>query len=405
MSRNLALYPLYRGLRGLMFWLPVFFLYFQSVLDVADVLVLEALYYLGVVVAEVPSGYFSDRVGRRTTLLIAMGAWTAACWLFVLTASFVPFAAAQLGLALGMAFNSGTDSALLYDSLKALGREDEIAAHESKAQAWGLGATALAAVLGGAMAGLDMRFAYAFSALSAALAFAVAWRFVEPARSRALPPVRQVVAVAGRLRDPVLRWTFLFVVAMTVFNHVPYELFQPWLELLLGDGDGAYARTPLAAGIVIGLGFAISSWASTKAAAWGAALGLRRGMFSVLAVQSAVMAAMAVAVHPIVVGFILLRTVPSALMQPLMLSAVHPRVDSGQRATYLSLQSLAGRLAFSLCLFATAKSVGGLEALDHGSMRGILLAYLGGAGAVAGVLWWLGRGTDLDGSLRNNPLP
>lgn len=396
MSRNLELYPLYRGLRGLMFWLPVFFLYFQSILDVADVLILEALYYLGVVIAEVPSGYFSDRVGRRVTLLIAMGAWTAACWLFVLTASFLPFAVAQLGLALGMAFHSGTDSALLYDSLKELGREDEIATHESRAQAWGLGATALAAVLGGAMAGLDLRFAYAFSALAAALAFAVAWRFVEPTRSRALPPVSQVVAVAGRLKDPVLRWLFLFVVAMTVFNHVPYELFQPWLELLLGEAGGGYARTPLAAGVVIGTSFALSSWASTRAADWGAWLGLRRGLFGVMALQATVMAAMAIAVHPIVVGFILLRTVPGALMQPLMLSVVHPRVDSGQRATYLSLQSLAGRLAFSLSLFATARAVGGLESLDHASMSSILLAYLGGVGVVFGALAILGRGVDLD---------
>jgi len=395
-NRNLALYPVYRGLRGLMFWLPVFFLYFQSVLDVADVLVLEALYYLGVVVAEVPSGYFSDRIGRRVTLLIAMGAWTAACWLFVLTSSFVPFAVAQLGLAVGMAFNSGTDSALLYDSLKALGREDEIAAFESRAQAWGLAMLGVAAVVGGLLAGLDLRFAYALSALSASLAFAVAWRFEEPTGTRALPPMRQLVAVAGRLRDPALRWLFLFVVAMTVFNHVPYELFQPWLELLLNDDGSGYARTPAVSGVVVGLSFALSAWASTHAAAWGARVGLRNGLFAVLGLQALVMAAMAAVVHPVVVLLILLRTVPTALTVPLMLSVVHPRIDSGQRATYLSLQSLAGRLAFSLCLLATARTMGGLESLNHSAMRAILLTYLAGMAVVATGLWVIGRTTKFD---------
>lgn len=37
------------------------------------VLRLEAIYYIAVVFLEVPSGYFSDRFGRRQTLLIACG--------------------------------------------------------------------------------------------------------------------------------------------------------------------------------------------------------------------------------------------------------------------------------------------------------------------------------------------
>ena len=55
MERNLWLYPRYRGLRDAIFWLPVFFLYFRSVLPADRVLLLEAVYYLGVVVMEVPS--------------------------------------------------------------------------------------------------------------------------------------------------------------------------------------------------------------------------------------------------------------------------------------------------------------------------------------------------------------
>ncbi len=386
MERNLALYPAYRGLRGLIFWLPIFFLYFSSVLDVADVLLLEAVYYLGVVLVEVPSGYFSDRVGRRTTLLIAMGAWVVAGWVFVLTASFLPFVLAQLGLAIGMAFNSGTDSALLYDSLKALGREDELATHEARAQAWGLGATAAAALAGGLLSGLDLRFGYALSAMSAALAFAVAWRFVEPPRARALPVASQLLAVTARLQDKPLRWVFCFVVAVTVFNHVPYELFQPWLALLLGDGAGGYSRTPAAAGVVVGVSFALSSWASTRAPAWGERFGVRRGLLATLGLQMAVMTAMAAAVHPIVVAFILARTIPGALMRPLMLSVVHPRLESGQRATYLSMQSLAGRLAFSLTLFAAAAGVGDIGTLDHATMQTLLAACLVAAGLVLAAL-------------------
>ena len=232
MDRNIRLYPLYLACRRLIFWLPVFFLYFSSVLRIDQVLLLEAIYYLGVVVLEVPSGYFSDRVGRRVTLLISTGSWIVGGLVFVMTASFVPFAVAQLLLALGMAFNSGTDTALLYDSLKDQGREDELARQEARAQALGLVAVGIAAGVGGLLAGFDLRIAYLLSSLSAALAWAVAWHFREPPRSDVVrPPVRQIVAASQRLRDPQLRWIFVFVVGMTVLNHVPYEFFQPWLEL------------------------------------------------------------------------------------------------------------------------------------------------------------------------------
>lgn len=70
-ERNLKLYPWYAALLHAHFWFPVFFLYFNSKFSLAEVLRLEAIYYAAIVLFEVPSGYFSDVVGRRATLLIA----------------------------------------------------------------------------------------------------------------------------------------------------------------------------------------------------------------------------------------------------------------------------------------------------------------------------------------------
>ena len=41
-----------------------------TLLPLADVLVLEGLYFLCVVLVEVPSGWIGDRIGRRPTLLV-----------------------------------------------------------------------------------------------------------------------------------------------------------------------------------------------------------------------------------------------------------------------------------------------------------------------------------------------
>jgi hypothetical protein len=63
-TRNAVLYPWYVGLFNCFFWMPVFFLFFNEHLTVAQVLRLEAIYYVAVVVLEVPSGFFSDSNDR-----------------------------------------------------------------------------------------------------------------------------------------------------------------------------------------------------------------------------------------------------------------------------------------------------------------------------------------------------
>ena len=230
MQRNLKLYPLFQACASLHFWLPIFFLYFLSVLSVQEVLILECIYYWGVVVVEVPSGYFSDRVGRRLTLLIAAAAWTGGYLLFALAPSFAMFVVAQLLLAVGMAFKSGTDSSFLFDSLKAENRSDEMGDYEAKGLSYGFIATAVAALAGGLLAGFDLRFAYYLSALGAVFAFLVAWLMIEPPRHHEQAEsafIGQVSSCIKQLRNPVLLWVSLFVVAMTVSIMSRMSSFNP----------------------------------------------------------------------------------------------------------------------------------------------------------------------------------
>ena len=74
MQRNIRLYPWFRAASDGHAWITVFFLYMSQKLPLDQVIELSAVYYLSVFVLEVPSGYFSDRIGRRRTLLIAAAA-------------------------------------------------------------------------------------------------------------------------------------------------------------------------------------------------------------------------------------------------------------------------------------------------------------------------------------------
>ena len=120
LERNLKLYPWYSMALESLFWAPVFILLFASKFSISEVLLLESVYYIAVVILEVPSGYVSDRMGRRPTLMAAAALLGLSYILFFLGDSFLVFALAKVLMAAGFAFKSGTDASFHYDTYQSL---------------------------------------------------------------------------------------------------------------------------------------------------------------------------------------------------------------------------------------------------------------------------------------------
>lgn len=359
LARNARLYPTYVAAFNAFFWMPVFFLYFSEHLTLDRVLLLESIYYIAVVVFEVPSGYFSDSVGRKPTLLISAGALLAAYGLFFWGASFIVFIVAQICLAIGISFNSGTDTSFHYDSLASMQRESEYDDREAIAARNGFHAGALAALVGGFAASIELRYAYGLSALAAGVTLVIVLLFAEPAAQKAAADphrglVRQLGTCIGHLRQAPLRWLFAFAVLMTVLNHVPYEFYQPYLELLGADDwtpSWMPARgTPIMTGLLTAAAMFISGGIAGRSIRLRNRIGTGPTLLAACALQALIIAVMALVLHPLVIVLILLRTAPRGLMTAPLNAAIAPRVTQRTRATYLSMQSLAGRLAFSATL-------------------------------------------------------
>ena len=390
LERNIHLYPFYQLSRNLLFWMPVFFLYFSSLFPIDEVLLLAALYYASFVVLEVPSGYLSDRLGRRPTLIVGAAAAFVGSVLFVVTDTFHAFIVAQCMYSVGMAFNSGSDTALLFESLKSSGKSDEIVRHEARAHSFSFAALGAAALIGGIVAGFDLRLAYALTAVAGVVTVGICWCFVEPPAEDRLahPPLAQFAVVMRRARDPALRWLIVFAIAIIVLEHVPYEFLQPYLDELFGDlTSGTYASTPVVAGVMVAATMGFAALASRHTESILGRLGLAKSLIVGLSAIIVLIAAMGSVLH---VSFLLLfamRSVPSAFMKPMLLAVAHPRLESGIRATFLSVQSLAGRLAFSFTLAGAAYWVGDVSHLDWDDLSTILLGYAAGAAVLLPVLF------------------
>jgi len=350
-------------------------------LPLDQVIELSAIYYLSVFVLEVPSGYFSDRIGRRTTLLLAASSLVGSYCCFIIGAGYWWFAAGQFLLATGIAMQSGTDTAFLYDSLKTLGREAEYAQREADAEQWGMIMLAIATLSGGALGLVDLRLAYVFSLCSAVTMGILAWRFTEPVHtpdSVSLPQsfVAVVLSCLARLRDPVLGWIFAIVIVLYAMAHIVYEFYQPYISLLQLPLLEASAYAPLISGVVISISMFGGAIGARASVAWQGKLGLVGLLALAMFIQLGIVAAMAVAISPLVLMLVSARNFPMSLVVAPVRSAIAPRISREQRATYLSLQGLSERLFFALLLLGLAVDLEKGAPVNEPALLGILTSTL-----------------------------
>jgi len=376
-QNNIRLYPFFRMAADCHAWIAVFFLYMSSVLPMDSVIQLSAIYYLSVFLLEVPSGYFSDHIGRRTTLLLAALCLMIAYSCFIVGGGFVWFACGQFFLAAGIAMQSGTDTAFHYDSLKALGQEHEYQTREAKAEQWGLTMLAIATLSGGALGLIDLRLAYGFSLLGAMAMGILVWRFIEPEHANTEPEssqgfVKVLLSCFARLRDPILLWIFLVMIALYAMAHIVFEFYQPYISLLNISMFNATEYASLVSGIIISISMFGGALAARFSVSWHSRLGLV-GLFAVaVLIQLSIVGGMALLVHSSILILVFTRNFPMSLVHAPVNAAIAPRINSSQRATYLSLQGLSERLVFALFLLVLSVGLESGQPVNEASLVAIL---------------------------------
>lgn len=386
-NRTIALLPWYQFFNSLLFWQAVWFLYFQVELSGAEAIILYSVYDIATTVLEVPSGYFSDRIGRRFTLLLSTVCYVLGCLALATGGSFLIFALGQSLIGAGAAFKSGTDSALLFETLEGEGRADEIEAQEVRVWRFSLAGFALSALLGGGMSLWSGALPFYATAASYAIATLLVLRMVEPPHAAGPRDTfhTQITALKRALVHPVLAWLFVLSVLMYSFSHLPFVFGQPFILTAL-DGLGLAAEAPLVSGAVTTAMMLTSVVASVFAPRLRHAMGLPMLLLLAFGIQIALVGALALSTSALVIGLLLLRIVPDSLAYPFILARIQPLLESSTRATYLSLKSLAGKIFFAVTLMIAATSAEDVGLLPTEDLQRILGWYtLGGLGCLAGL--------------------
>ena len=175
--------------------------------SLAQVGIAEGMFHVVSFLFEVPSGMIADLLGRKRTLVVSSLCGVCSALLMAVSQDFWGICLSMVFQALMYNFCSGTQEALTYDSLKAVGREDAYL----KQNAWLLGlsqtSSSISSLLGGVATLLGFFPAYAITALCSGACGAAALALAEPQvteiqRLRTQHPFAQL---GPRLKEHILQ--------------------------------------------------------------------------------------------------------------------------------------------------------------------------------------------------------
>jgi MFS family permease len=306
------------------------------------VTLIDVPFWLSIILLQVPAAAMADRWGRKPTLMLSATALGFAAILFGLATSYWLILVSYLIWGVGFALLFGTESAFLFDSLKAIGKEDDY--QRQYGRAWGL---ATAAALAGTLLGApvaeatDLSTPIVMSGAFSFLAVGVAATFHEPASERKTQHHLTYGRIIGDSVDilrrrPSVRYAVMFYGLLTIGSVAPVFFFQPFLrEHDIDLSAVGFWQTPARLAAVIG---------SVAAYRIIATFGERWTFFAMPAV--------------IIVSFIGLGLWDSVyaqvifpfmnfvvfLSQPTITDYLNRRVPTEQRATVVSLTNLSRSL-------------------------------------------------------------
>ena len=139
-ERNIRLISGIRVCFSMLFVIPVINLYWNRFgMDLVDIFWLHAIFAFSIVLLEIPTGYIGDRIGRKKTLILACGIAGISWILYAMADSFSLFVAVEILLGTAFSFFSGTDTALLYESLEAMDKHHKytrLSGHQLSLSLW-----------------------------------------------------------------------------------------------------------------------------------------------------------------------------------------------------------------------------------------------------------------------------
>jgi predicted MFS family arabinose efflux permease len=362
-SKNIQIDYLYRFLSSFDITSAIWVLYLGfNGMSLVEIGLLEGIFHITGLISEVPTGVIADLLGRKKTIVISRLFSLISAILMLFSSTFLGFAVSFIFSALSYNLQSGSEEALVYDSLKILNREDEYLTINGRLNLIIEVSSALAVFIGGFLSKNDFKLSYIAAVLVSLCAFSVALRFKEAEdlkeeskENKKIDVKKHFVECVRILKSNKRILNYLtFFSCIYAFSATTYFYNQQYLS------DNGYSRPAISIillinGLISSLGAVLSSKIYKR--------------YKIKAIASI---PVFLSIFIFIIGyskenFILLTlwiiNFFTAILQPISSNLINSMIKSEQRATILSLESMFYSLSM-IILFPISGCIGDLFSLE-----------------------------------------
>lgn len=345
-SKNVLLLYIVNIIHGLIFFLPIRALYYeQELFTVANVALIFALEALFLALLEVPSGAIADLFGRKRTIVLSFFMSFIGITILFIGGSMWIFVLFALINSFGRSLWSGTDTAIMYDTLKAENKENYFKKiYGTYSSLWPFGA-AIGSIVGGHAATVSLGFPVVLTLIPIGLCLFVVFFLEEPEYHK---------------EDHKNVFKHMFHSSKFIFSSRQLILLLFGSVILVGVGEVAHLLNPIffeAKGVPLAmfgyigawvfgmssLGFYISNFISEKC-------GDKKTLI-LAALLSPVLIFIAVATNNAVAALIYASaSLFYGIRMPLIQHFINEDVPSSKRATVVSISNFAGQIGLAIIM-------------------------------------------------------
>lgn len=207
----------------------------QIGLSLAQILLLQGIFSLATLLMEYPSGYLSDYLGYRFSLLFASALGVVGWGFYTVADTFAGVLLAEILLGVSFAFISGADSALLFESLRQEGREDQYARFDGRMSGFAQAGEAAGALFAGLLYATAPLLPFFIQVGVWLLALVLCRTLKEPPRETSAAPASHLGAALRTCRLALvehreMRYTILLATVLGISSFFPVWLIQPYMQ-------------------------------------------------------------------------------------------------------------------------------------------------------------------------------
>lgn len=181
LHKNIKLLAWFNFLLDFRFYSPIAIIYFTKVSgSFALGMSVFSLTMLSSALFEVPTGFYSDMIGRKKTLVWGALMSVVSVIFYAVGGSFLILAIGGIIEGIARAFYSGNNEAFLLDSLAESDQEEKYSQYLGATSSMFQWALAISALLGGIIASISLSLVMWLSLIPATLGFMISLRMLEP---------------------------------------------------------------------------------------------------------------------------------------------------------------------------------------------------------------------------------